>query len=119
MKSAKVVTASMIQGGGMGIFGDFMFGEFNRYGQSFTKTLAGPGFGTADDITSLFANGAAGGFSADLLFTSFVFWFFMFVQYKNKQDPAPWIFIILNLSVGLSCALPAYLFAIEASKSEN
>jgi hypothetical protein len=55
MKSAKVVTASMIQGGGMGIFGDFMFGEFNRYGQSFTKTLAGPGFGTADDITSLFA----------------------------------------------------------------
>ena len=55
MKSAKVVTASMIQGGGMGIFGDFMFGEFNRYGQSFTKTLAGPAFGAADDITSLFA----------------------------------------------------------------
>jgi len=54
MKSAKVITASMVQGGGMGIFGDFMFGEFNRYGQSFTKTLAGPAFGVADDLASLF-----------------------------------------------------------------
>ena len=55
MKSAKVITASMIQGGGMGIFGDFMFGEFNRYGQSFTKTVAGPAFGSADDVASMFA----------------------------------------------------------------
>ncbi len=55
MKSAKVITASMIQGGGMGIFGDFMFGEFNRYGQSFTKTVAGPAFGSADDVATMFA----------------------------------------------------------------
>jgi len=55
MKSAKVISASMIQGGGMGIFGDFMFGEFNRYGQSFTKTVAGPAFGSADDVASMFA----------------------------------------------------------------
>jgi len=55
MKSAKVLKMSMLQGGGMGIFGDYLFGEFNRYGQSFTQTLAGPTFGTADDLASMFS----------------------------------------------------------------
>lgn len=54
MKSAKVLKMSMLQGGGLGIFGDYLFGEFNRYGQSFTQTLAGPTFGAADDLASMF-----------------------------------------------------------------
>ncbi len=62
---------------------------------------------------ALFVNGAAGGFSADLLFTSFVFWLFMFVQQKRTQGPKPYLFIILNLMIGLSCALPAYFYARE------
>lgn len=62
-------------------------------------------------IESLFVNGAAGGFSADLLFTSFVFWLFMFTEAGNSKNPKPYLFIVLNLSIGLSCALPAYLYA--------
>lgn len=68
-------------------------------------------------IESLFVNGAAGGFSADLLFTSFVFWFFMFNETKKLNMPRPYIFIILNLAIGLSCALPAYLYA--RTKNQN
>ncbi len=64
-------------------------------------------------IQSLFVNGAAGGFIADLLFTSFVFWLFMFRQTKESNGPKPYLFIILNLTIGLSCALPAYLYARE------
>ena len=64
-------------------------------------------------VGALFVNGAAGGFSADLLFTSFVFWLFMFVQQKRAKGPVPYLFIILNLAIGLSCALPAYLYARE------
>jgi len=64
-------------------------------------------------VGALFVNGAAGGFSADLLFTSFVFWFFMFTQQKREKGPSPYLFIILNLAIGLSCALPAYLYARE------
>ncbi len=64
-------------------------------------------------IESLFVNGAAGGFSADLLFTSFVFWLFMFMQAKKSNGPKPYLFIILNLTIGLSCALPAYLYVKE------
>ena len=64
-----------------------------------------PGF-----VSALFINGAAGGISADLLISSFVFWAFMFQQHQ-RSGPKPWLFIILNLFIGLSCALPAYLYA--------
>jgi len=64
-------------------------------------------------LESLFVNGAAGGFSADLLFTSFVFWLFMFVERNKLNMPSPYLFIFLNLTIGLSCALPAYLYARE------
>ena len=59
-------------------------------------------------IGALFTNGAAGGFTADLLITSFVFWVYMF---NRREGPAPWLFVALNLTIGLSCALPAYLYA--------
>lgn len=71
------------------------------------------GFSLPAFTNALFANGAAGGFSADLLITSFVFWVFMIVQHKRTKGPAPYLFIALNLFIGLSCALPAYLFARE------
>jgi hypothetical protein len=62
-------------------------------------------------ISALFANGAVGGFAADLLFTSFVFWLWMYWQRQNANGPNPALFIALNLLIGLSCALPAYLYA--------
>jgi len=55
MKNKDVFFASFLQGGGAGIFGDFLFGEANRYGQSFTTTLLGPTAGTADDIYSIYS----------------------------------------------------------------
>lgn len=47
--------AGFIQGGGMGIIGDFAFGEFNRFGRSLTSTIAGPVFGLADDVAEIYA----------------------------------------------------------------
>ncbi len=70
-------------------------------------------------ISALFVNGAAGGFSADLLLSSFVFWILMFQQLKKRNAPKPWLFIALNLGIGLSCALPAYLYAAKTRKSAN
>ena len=65
---------------------------------------------------AVFVNGAAGGFSADLFISSFVFWAFMCQQERSNSGPNPWLFIILNLGIGLSCALPAYLYAKEKSR---
>ncbi len=60
-------------------------------------------------VPALFVNGASGGFTADLLISSFVFWAWMWQQ--RPGGPKPWLFIVLNLGIGLSCALPAYLYA--------
>ena len=59
-------------------------------------------------LAAVFANGSASGFAADLFISSFVFWIFMFTR---SEGPGPWLFIALNLTIGLSCALPAYLYA--------
>ena len=58
-------------------------------------------------VPALFVNGPAGGFAADLLITSFVFWTYLFSQ---KEGPSPWPFVAMNLFIGLSLALPAYLY---------
>jgi hypothetical protein len=57
---------------------------------------------------AIVANDVTTAMSADLMLSSLVFWIFMF---SRPAAPRPWLFIALNLVVGLSCALPAYLFA--------
>ena len=75
----------------------------------FANFAADQGLDLMAFVAALFVNGAAGGFTADLLISSFVFWIYMF---SNLEDgPKPWAFIALNLCIGLSCALPAYLWA--------
>ena len=47
--------AAMLQGGAFGIYGDFLFGEMkNRFGGGFLATLAGPTFGTVEDIADIY-----------------------------------------------------------------
>lgn len=51
----KLMAASMKQGGGLGIYGDFLFGDANRVGGSWGSTLLGPTFGgTLGDIEKVF-----------------------------------------------------------------
>ncbi len=79
----------------------------------FIQHFSSEGIGLSGFVAALFANPAAGGFTADLLVTSVVFWIFMFHQRSRDKGPQPIIFILLNLLIGLSCALPAYLYARE------
>lgn len=72
------------------------------------------GLALLEFLTALFANGAVGGFTADLLISSAVFWLWMFSQ---PSGPRPLLFIVLNCTIGLSCALPAYLYASELRKA--
>lgn len=69
---------------------------------------------TSDFIPALFVNGATSGFTVDLFISSFVFWLFMFT--RQQPGPKPWLYVALNLMIGLSCALPAYLYALEKRK---
>ncbi|BFM18523.1 hypothetical protein R50073_47060 [Maricurvus nonylphenolicus] len=76
------------------------------------------GFNLAAFMSASVENHVAAGISADVLFASFVFWVFMFVQ-RQKGGANPLLFIVLNLTIGLSCALPAYLYAQERLGSRN
>ncbi|MDP9511398.1 hypothetical protein Q7O56_20375 [Pseudomonas protegens] len=49
----KTWIAAMVQGGGFGIYGDFMFGAANRFGNSAAETAVGPSFGTAFELINL------------------------------------------------------------------
>lgn len=41
----QTMLAAAAQGGGAGLYGDFLFGEFNRFGRSWAESVAGPTFG--------------------------------------------------------------------------
>jgi hypothetical protein len=49
--AAKIALAALAQGGGLGIFGDFLFGEANRMGASNLSSLGGP---VATDLSRLY-----------------------------------------------------------------
>ncbi|MCC8461187.1 MAG: hypothetical protein LN545_04270 [Candidatus Megaira endosymbiont of Carteria cerasiformis] len=48
--------ASILKGGGLGLYGDFIFGQYNRYGHTLTQSLSGPVFSITDDIASIYSN---------------------------------------------------------------
>lgn len=52
-RDPKVFADAMVRGGGLGLFGDFMFQEYSRYGRSLEQTLLGPGIGTMSDFAAL------------------------------------------------------------------
>jgi hypothetical protein len=79
----------------------------------FVQHFSSEGVSLTGFVAALFINPAASGFTADLLISSLVFWAFMFQQRKRGKGPSPAIFVALNLVIGLSCALPAYLYARE------
>lgn len=49
MTTGKFWSAALLQGGGVGIFGDFLFADVNRFGGGLAETLAGPGVGFIND----------------------------------------------------------------------
>jgi len=50
MTDWKAWSAAALQGGGLGIWGDFLFSDATRYGSSWAEMLAGPVVGLADDV---------------------------------------------------------------------
>lgn len=56
----KTWLAAMAQGGGFGIFGDYLFGEANRFGNRALESAAGPTIGTAADLINLWAKAKEG-----------------------------------------------------------
>ncbi len=50
----KTWLAAMLQGGALGIYGDFLFGESSRFGGTLSSSLAGPVIGGIDSLNDLY-----------------------------------------------------------------
>ena len=72
----------------------------------FLDHFGSAGLDVGSFIGAAFANGAAGGATADLVISSLVFWVYL----ASRKTPQLWLYVLLNLTIGLSCALPFYLY---------
>ena len=70
-------------------------------------------------IQALYANGASSGLTNDFFISCFVFWVFVFVDAKRLKLKSWWFVIPSAPLIGLSMALPAYLFIREHQRSDN
>ena len=64
-------------------------------------------------LKSLFVNGAAGGFSADVLITIVIFWVWSWRDATRHRIARWWLVLPASFCVGLSLALPLYLYLRE------
>ena len=64
---SKIIAASLTQGGGAGILGDFLFGEANRFGGGAAATAMGPGLGAAFDLFDIWRRAKEGDFQGGQL----------------------------------------------------
>lgn len=62
----KLVMRAMTQGGGLGIYGDFLFGEANRLGGGWLSSLAGPTGGTLSAVGDLYGSLRDGALKGDV-----------------------------------------------------
>lgn len=61
----KLMMAGALQGGGLGIFGDFLFSDVNRFGQGLSQTMVGPMAGVVDDVAKLTVGNVQEAFKGD------------------------------------------------------
>ncbi len=57
----------------------------------------------------LFANKISGFFGMDLFISSLVLWIFVYTEGSRLKMQMLWIYIVSNLTVGVSLALPLFL----------
>ncbi len=76
----------------------------------FATFFATEGFNIPLFIQSLFANGAAGGFVADVLISIVVFLVWSYVDARKLGIGRWWLVLPATFLVGLSLSLPLYLY---------
>jgi len=79
--------------------------------------LAEHGFNLPLLFQQLFANHVSGFFGLDVIVSSVVLWLFVFSEGRRRRMRNLWIYILCNLLVGVSLALPLFLFFRERKLS--
>lgn len=73
----------------------------------FLQHFSAVGLGLPTFVAAMFDNAAAAGAATDLVISSLVFWVALFASGDGARA---WYLVPLNLLIGLSCALPLWLY---------
>lgn len=88
MTDGRFWIAAMLQGGGLGIFGDFLYSNTNRFGSGLAETLAGPVVSTIGDAaTPIIANAYRAGMGEKTFFGRDVA---NFIRYNTPVASSLW-----------------------------
>lgn len=79
----------------------------------FFQLPAQDGFNLPLLIQPLFANNFMRGLAMDLTISVIVFWAYVFAEANRLQMKNPWLYLLATLLVGLSFALPLFLYFRE------
>lgn len=77
--------------------------------------LAANGFDLPLLFRQLFETHAAAFFGLDVLVSSVALWLFVFYEGRRRRMKNLWLYVVCNLAVGVSLALPLFLFFRERS----
>lgn len=69
--------------------------------------------GSSGALSLAWGNPIAAATLMDFSISCLVFWPFMFTESKRLGIRYAWVFVPINLIIGLSCALPAFLYVRE------
>ena len=79
----------------------------------FFKFLNANGFNIPLLLDELFANNVSTFFAVDLIISIIVFWIYMIAEANKLRMKNWWLYILASLTVGLSFALPLFLYFRE------
>lgn len=86
----------------------------------FVPFLATHGLDMKLFFEQLFQNHVAAFFGMDVIVSSFVLWLFVFSEGRRRGMKNLWLYVVCNLAVGVSLALPLFLYFRERKlKVEN
>jgi hypothetical protein len=77
--------------------------------------LATYGFDVPLLFRQLFQNHASAFFGLDVIVSSLVLWMFVFYEGRRLRMKHLWLYVVCNLAVGVSLALPLFLFSESAA----
>jgi len=79
----------------------------------FILFLAAHGFDVNLFFRQLFQNHISAFFGLDVIVSSFALWLFVFSEGRRSGMKRLWVYLVCNLAVGVSLALPLFLFFRE------
>src|SRR5215813_8142449 len=85
----------------------------------FLPFLATYGFDMPLFFRQLFQNHVSAFFGMDVIVSSLALWLFVFTEGPRRGMKNLWVYIVCNLAVGVSLALPLFLFFRERKLSSG